>query len=106
MQPEVKEAVKEFKEKVRALYGGKYKTMLLYGSWARGDAQEDSDIDVAVVLKGDVSPGKEIDHMIDIITEINMNHNVLISVYPVSETVYNSVKSPLLLNIRRAGVTI
>ncbi len=34
--------------------------MVLYGSQARGDARPDSDIDLLVVLKGEVNPGAEI----------------------------------------------
>ena len=45
-----------------------------------------------------------VDRMIDIITEINLNYNVLISVYPVSEKNYNTINSPLLLNLRREGI--
>jgi predicted nucleotidyltransferase len=80
------------------------KSIILYGSWARGDATEDSDIDVLIVLEGRVIPGKEIDRMIDIITEINLKHGVLISVYPVSEEDYSTINSPLLINVRREGV--
>ncbi|KYK31239.1 MAG: nucleotidyltransferase domain-containing protein [Theionarchaea archaeon] len=102
----IERILREFKEEVQDLYGNRLKTILLYGSWARGDAGRYSDIDVAVVLKGDVAPGKEIDKMIDTITEINMKYNVLLSVYPVSETTYNTVKSPLLLNIQKEGMPL
>jgi hypothetical protein len=42
--------------------------------------------------------------MIDIITDINLDYDVLLSVYPVSENDYRSVNSPLLLNLRREGI--
>ena len=106
MQIKIERILKEFKEEIQALYGSRLKTILLYGSWARGNAAEDSDIDVVVVLKGDVTPGREIDRMIDIITEMNMKYNTLISVFPVSETMYTRVKSPLLLNIHKEGVPL
>ena len=101
---EITHILKEFKEGIERLYGKRLKNIILYGSWARGKATEDSDIDLAVVLEGDVAAGKEIDKMIDVITEINLNHSVLLSVYPVSEKDYSSVNSPLLLNMRREGV--
>ena len=41
------------------LYGDRLTQMVLYGSQARGDADPDSDIDVLVVLKGQVNPGEE-----------------------------------------------
>ena len=95
---------KEFRERIAALYGGRLKKVVLYGSCARGEATVDSDIDLAVVLDGDVVPGEEIDRMIDIITELNLKYGVLISVYPVSEKNYAELKSPLLMNVRREGL--
>ena len=80
------------------------KDVILYGSWARGEATEESDIDMVIILEGKVVPGKEIDRMIDIITEINLKYGVLISVYPVSGEDYSATNSPLLINIRREGV--
>jgi predicted nucleotidyltransferase len=102
---EIEHILKEFKHQIAGLYGQQLKKVVLYGSYARGQANDEhSDIDLAIVLDGDVVPGKEIDRMIDIITEINLNYGVLISVYPISEENYNTVNSPLLLNLRREGI--
>ena len=65
-----KEAIEEFKKDVKKLYGKRLKHIILYGSYARGSATEDSDIDLLVVLEGKVKLGEEIDRMIEIITEI------------------------------------
>jgi len=100
----IKELLEEFKKEIEKLYGDRLKQIILYGSHARGDFTEESDIDLLIVLKGKVVPGKEIDRMIDIITEINLKYGVLISVYPVSEKDYEEVNSPLLINVRREGV--
>lgn len=98
--------IKEFKVEVRELYGRRLRNVILYGSYARGEATDDSDIDMAVVLEGDISPGREIDRMIDIITDMNLKHNILISIYPVSEIDYLTLKSPLLMNVRKERVPI
>jgi predicted nucleotidyltransferase len=100
----IREILKEFREEIGELYGVRLKGVILYGSWARGEATEDSDIDVLVVLEGHVIPGREIDRMIDIITDINLKYGVLVSVYPVSEEDYYTLNSPLLINVRREGV--
>ncbi|MFQ6062349.1 MAG: nucleotidyltransferase domain-containing protein [Methanosarcinales archaeon] len=100
----LKEVLREFKAEVEKFYGKRLKSIILYGSWARGDATEESDIDLLIVLEGEVIAGKEIDNMIDIITEANLKHRVLISVYPVSEKDYFTVNSPLLMNVRKEGV--
>ena len=94
----------EFKHELRNLYGERLKNVILFGSHARGEARVDSDIDVMVVLQGEVAPGREIDRMIDIITELNLKYSVLLSVVPVAEEKHLRTNSPLLLNVRREGV--
>jgi predicted nucleotidyltransferase len=101
---EIEHILKEFREKTEKLYGRRLTNIILYGSFAKGQATQDSGIEVAVVLEGEVAVGEEIDRLIDLVTDINLNHCVLLSVYPVSERDYNSVNSPLLLNIRKEGV--
>ena len=100
------EIVAEFRKQLQELYGGRLKDLILYGSFARGTETEASDIDLAVVLEGEVNPADEIDRMIDVVTDLNLEHNVLISVYPVSEEDYSSVNSPILMNLRREGVSV
>ncbi|MFH1011979.1 MAG: nucleotidyltransferase domain-containing protein [bacterium] len=102
----VTEMLREFRQELESLYGDRLKDIVLYGSWARGDATEDSDSDVVIILEGRVIPGKEIDRMIDIITENNLKNGTLLSVYPVSEEDYSTINSPLLLNARREGVPV
>jgi len=100
----IKEILKEFRTEVEKLYGKKLKNIILYGSWARGDATDESNIDLLTVLEGKVTPGKEVDKMINIITEINLKYGVLISVYPISDSACSTVNSPLLINVRREGI--
>ena len=96
--------VNEFKEEIRKIYGKQLVDVILYGSWAKGTATEDSDIDLMVVLKGDITPGREIDRMIDCITDLNLKYDTLISVVPVSGNAYATIDSPLLINVRREGI--
>jgi predicted nucleotidyltransferase len=97
--------LEEIKKELEKLYGTRLKKIILYGSWARGNATEESDIDLLIVLEGKISPGAEIDRMIDIITGINLKHDVLLSVYPISEQDYSTIQSPLLINVRKEGIT-
>lgn len=100
----IKEVVGEFKVELGKLYGDRLKDVILYGSWAMGKATEGSDIDLLVLLEGKVTSGREIDRMIDVITDINLKYGVLLSVYPVSEKDYRTVNSPLLMNVRKEGI--
>jgi len=97
-------ALRSFKAGIRRIYGKRLKQVLLFGSWARKDARDDSDVDIAVVLGGAVRSGREIDRMIDLVTRINLEHGVLLAVYPLSESDLRSLQSPLLMNIRKEGV--
>lgn len=104
MNDTVAKVLEELKTKLRLIYGDRLKKVILYGSWARGDATNDSDIDLLVVLEGDLSPGREIERMIGAITDVMLDHSELVSVYPVSEDDYERVNSPLLMNARREGI--
>lgn len=88
----------EFRREIENIYGDRLEEIILYGSHARGDATPNSDIDLLVVLRG--TPGQEIDRMIDS-SSLNLKHNVLISVVPVSKKEYERPRSPLLKNARR-----
>ncbi len=104
---EIEPILKEFKQQISELYGQRLKKVVLYGSYASGQANDEhSDIDLAVVLAGVVEPCKEIDRMADIFTDLNLEHNVLIAVYPVSESNFEKVESPLLINVRKEGITV
>ena len=53
----IKQILKEFRKRIEELYGNRLKGIILYGSYAREKATQDSDIDLAIVLDGDVVPG-------------------------------------------------
>jgi uncharacterized protein len=103
---DIDKILKELKAGAVRLYGNRMKNVILYGSWARTSANENSDIDLAIVLQGIVVAGEEIDRLIDVITDINLKYGVLLSIYPVSEKDYNSRNSPLLLNVRKEGISV
>jgi predicted nucleotidyltransferase len=103
---EIIEILKEFKTNIKKLYGDKLSKIILYGSYARGEQTEDSDVDLAIILKGDIRPFKEIDKMTAIAGEIDLKYNILLSLHPVSEKDYEYSKTPLLLNIHDEEVII
>jgi predicted nucleotidyltransferase len=50
----------ELRRRFEVLYDTRMVKMMLFGSQARGGAEPGSDIDVLVVLRGEVSPCEEI----------------------------------------------
>jgi len=99
----IEKIIKELKTELKNLYQDRLEKIILYGSYARGEETTESDIDIAVVLSGNVKKGEEIDRIIDIITDINLKYDVLISIYPVSKDDYEHLNSPILKNMRREG---
>jgi predicted nucleotidyltransferase len=96
--------ISEFRQALEKIYGDKLINLVLYGSQARGDATEDSDIDIMVILKSPVSPGDEIFRMGEVKNQINLKYDQLISVLPISEEDFLRKDTPLLANIRREGI--
>ena len=71
--------LEEVKQALVNLYQDQLESIILYGSQARGDAREDSDIDILVVLKSAINPYQEIDKTSEIIAEICLKYDVFIS---------------------------
>ncbi len=100
----VRAAVDSLKAGLREIYGDRLHQVILFGSQARGEATASSDIDVMIVLEGEVRPFEELDKIGDLVWSVDMEHDVLLAVVPVSLDDYETRQSPLLMNVRREGV--
>ncbi len=96
--------MKELKEGLARIYGDKLKELYLYGSYARGVAQPDSDIDVMIVLNNYESYGREIDRTGELISKLSLDYGISISRVIMKETQWKNSDTPLLRNIRIDGV--
>src|SRR6266498_1758679 len=56
MPANVKRLLAELKKGLEKLYGNRLKGLILYGSYARGDQREGSDLDILVILNGIALP--------------------------------------------------
>ncbi len=77
-----------------------------FGSYARGEATRDSDIDVMIVLRDAVKPTEEIDRISEAVADICLRHDILISTFPVSQEWFAERQSPFFINVRREGVLV
>ena len=57
LQKRYQRAVDEFMKRVLDTYRTRIESIILFGSVARGEAKEDSDIDILVIWKGDEAEG-------------------------------------------------
>jgi predicted nucleotidyltransferase len=98
--------LKEFRERLVEHYGDRLVKVVLFGSQARGDATSGSDIDVMVVLTGDVRPGEELERTGDLVAALSLKYDVLLSTVFRPEDAYDRAETPLLINVRREGVPV
>ncbi len=98
-----------FTNKVKEIFGENLKEVILFGSYARGDYDEESDIDVFVLVDMPDAQLSELSHtVIDKTYDINLEYNVLISFVLKDINHFNEWKDtlPFYRNVDREGVRI
>jgi predicted nucleotidyltransferase len=103
---EIKPLLSAVRSCLKRIYGKRLAAAILYGSFANGKANEDSDIDIAVVLKGSVNKLEEISKIHDAIYSLSLEYGQLISIYPLSEEELEDVEWPLHYHIKNRGVKV
>jgi predicted nucleotidyltransferase len=93
-------------EDLRRLYGGRLKKVLLFGSWARGDAHPDSDIDLLVVLDRVDSVWEELRRMNEILDRHSVANETVISAMPVPEADVAKPATPVLIRATIEGQAV
>ena len=97
----LKTILARLKQELKKHYGDRLKQLIMFGSQARGDAHPDSDIDVLVVLKGEVNAGEEIEKTGPIIASLSLEKDAVISCIFMDEYRFIHRSGPLLRNIRK-----
>ncbi len=108
LQPAEQQAlIADFKAAVTGLYGDRLAKVILYGSYARGDAHEESDVDFLVVLKDkQVKRLSEIFDISEVVHPLILEYNKLISYKPCSLEKYLSDNSSFLYWVRMEGFEV
>lgn len=109
MPNSINSILNEFTEKVRELLGSRVKKIILYGSYARGDYNEQSDVDVMILTDfNEEEIEKYRDEVSDIAFEIELRTKVTIS--PIIKNIdkYNVRKNivPFFENVEKEGVIL
>ena len=103
---EVLALVHEFRERLAEFYGARLKGVYLYGSYARDEADDDSDIDVAIVLAGPVDRAEERWRTNDIASELSLREDCLLNTAFLSEDEFRQRPFALHRSIGREGVVV
>ncbi len=103
---DIEEILKKAKSTLQKIYGKRLKGIILYGSYARGDAVEGSDIDLIVLLDKMQNPVDELERCSNEIHQLDFVYDTLISVIPFDLKQYNIRKLPIILNAKKEGIPI
>jgi predicted nucleotidyltransferase len=98
--------LKEVKERLGALYPDRLKEVILFGSYARGDYTEGSDIDLLVLLDRLDKPDAERERYLSVVCDLSLKYDTVVSVVPMEYRAFHSKKTPLTLNVTREGVRL
>ncbi len=107
LSPGLVHTLTEMSSRLRLVYGEFLDEVILYGSYARGEQTEDSDVDIAILLK----PGntEEMhDKMLDLVVDYELDLALTLSVVPIEYESYQQWRRilPFYKNIEKEGVVI
>jgi predicted nucleotidyltransferase len=95
--------LKRFRAPLDQIYGDRIERVVLFGSRARGDAEEDSDYDIAVFLHDLTDRWRELDRLADLRSDILDATEAFIDAKPYPAGACRE-RTSLMREIRREGV--
>jgi predicted nucleotidyltransferase len=103
---EIKHILEDVKKCLKKIYGKQLKDIILFGSYARGDSTEGSDIDIILLLDGIEDPVAEKEKFFDAIWQLDLKYDTVISILPFDENQFKTRRLPVILNAKREGIPL
>jgi predicted nucleotidyltransferase len=98
--------LERFRAAISELYGSRIERVVLYGSRARGDAEPESDYDIAVFLRDLSSRWQEVRRITDIELAIRDDTGATVHAMPYPAGSWRDPASPLMYEIRKDGLDL
>lgn len=94
----------ELRSGLSSVYGERLKGVYLFGSYARGEADRESDLDVLVVLQDFERYALEVDRTAEITADLSLKFGVTISLVFFREREWLHGETPFLSNVRDEAI--
>jgi predicted nucleotidyltransferase len=104
MNEHIQALLRELKVDLARLYGERLKGLYLFGSYARGEADGESDVDVLIVLDRVDNYSHEIDRTGDVNSGLSLRYGVTLSRVFTSEERWRTDQTNFFLNVREEAV--
>ena len=98
--------LKRYRATLDEIYGQRLERVVLFGSRARGEADEESDYDVAVFLRDMPDRPAEMNRLADLATDILYSGGPFIYAMPYPAGFYNDERMRLMYAIRAEGIDL
>jgi predicted nucleotidyltransferase len=95
---------RELKRRLSDAYGPRLKGIVIYGSEARGEATQESDIDVMVLLEGPLDLWQDIQRGVEATYDLTLELDRPIHPDPVDAEEYEKGEFALYRNVKREGI--
>lgn len=109
MPKKINKTIKDFINQVRELLGDRVKQIILYGSYARGDYNDSSDVDIMILTDLSFEEiEKYRDDISDIAFDIELETGIILSPIVKNIDKYNARVDivPFYANIQKEGVVL
>jgi predicted nucleotidyltransferase len=103
-KPVIRDILNELKAGLQLTYGEKLKGVFLFGSYARGDADSESDCDILVVLDAFDRYALEVDRTAVLAADVSLEHGVTLSLVFMREREWLHGDTSFLSNVRDEAV--
>jgi predicted nucleotidyltransferase len=104
MSETIRQLLTDLKARLAALYGPRLCGLYLFGSYARGEADEESDADVLIVLDHVERYSDEIERTSELISALSLSHGVSISRVFASEAKWRDDRTAFFVNVREEAI--
>ncbi len=94
------------KEELRSRYGEKLQQLILFGSYARGTQNKESDIDLLLVLNDMTSYKEESDKIFDFKYDLSLKSGIYISIHITTQKRFDNLEELLYYNVKKEGIVI